>query len=165
MRNVAFIDGQNVHMSTKSCDVPWEIDLQAFRIYLLEKYHVDEAHYFIGYFQSHYAYVYEKIVKAGFKLHFREHNSAMVGIKKGNVDSDVIFQVMKMLCIKTDFEKVVLVSGDGDYKILVDFLIEQNKFAMILFPNRKFASSLYKKLSRKYFAYLEESAIRKKIGG
>jgi hypothetical protein len=27
---------------------------------------------------------------------------------------------------------VVLISGDGDYKMLVDFLIEQNKFEKIL---------------------------------
>jgi uncharacterized LabA/DUF88 family protein len=26
------------------------------------------------------------------------------------------------------FDKIVLVSGDGDYKMLVDFLIEENTF-------------------------------------
>jgi|GEM_PF-741226 len=55
------------------------------------------------------------------------------------------------------FNQIILVSGDGDYKMLVDFLIEEKKFKKILFPNRKFASSLYKSLGRKYFAYLEES--------
>ena len=48
---------------------------------------------------------------------------------------------MRVLYKKELFDKVVLVSGDGDYKMLVDFLIEENKFKKILFPNEKFASS------------------------
>lgn len=55
---------------------------------------------------------------------------------------------------KEDFKKIVLVSGDGDYKLLVDFLIEEDKFEKILFPNKEFASSLYKKITRKFFDYL-----------
>ena len=101
--------------------------------------------------------LYEKIQKAGFILVFKEHSSVMLGKKKGNVDSDIVFQVMKKLIRKEKFDQIILVSGDGDYKMLVDFLIEEKKFKKILFPNRKFASSLYKSLGRKYFAYLEES--------
>ncbi len=55
---------------------------------------------------------------------------------------------------KEPFDKIVLVSGDGDYKMLVDFLIEENRFKKILFPNKQFASSLYKKITRVYFDYL-----------
>lgn len=58
--------------------------------------------------------------------------------------------------------KIFLVSGDGDYKMLVDFLIEEKKFGKILFPDRQFASSLYKKLGSEYFDYLE--SVREKIG-
>ncbi len=47
--------------------------------------------------------------------------------------------------------------------MLVDFLIEEDKFEKILFPNKKYASSLYKKLGRKYFAHLEDTDIKKKI--
>ncbi|MFW5887910.1 MAG: NYN domain-containing protein, partial [Bacteriovoracia bacterium] len=80
-----------------------------------------------------------------------------------NVDSDIIFNIMKKIYRKNDFNKIILVSGDGDYKMLVDFLIEENKFEKILFPNKKYASSLYKKLGRKYFAHLEDKDIKKKI--
>jgi len=38
--------------------------------------------------------------------------------------------------------------------MLVDFLIEENRFKKILFPNKQFASSLYKKITRVYFDYL-----------
>jgi uncharacterized LabA/DUF88 family protein len=61
------------------------------------------------------------------------------------------------------FDKIVLVSGDGDYKMLVDFLIEEKRFVKVLFPNKKFASSLYKKLGSEYFDYLDSQNIKKKI--
>ena len=94
------------------------------------------------------------IQKANFILTFRQHNSVMIGKKKGNVDSDIIFQVMKRMYKKEPFDKIVLISGDGDYKMLVDFLIEEERFEKILFPNKKFASSLYRKLKPPYFDYL-----------
>jgi len=70
---------------------------------------------------------------------------------------------MKKLYKKETFSKIVLVSGDGDYKLLVDFLIEENKLKKILFPNKKFASSLYKKLGGEYFDYLDSKDVKDKI--
>ncbi|MDP2665637.1 MAG: NYN domain-containing protein [bacterium] len=163
LQNLAFIDGQNLHMGTAKREVdPWKIDLARFRVYLERKYNVSEAYYFLGYVQETNQELYEEIQKAGFVLIFREHNPAMIGKKKGNVDSDIIFHIMKKMYKKEDFAKIFLVSGDGDYKLLVDFLIEENKFRKILFPNKKFASSLYKKLGSQYFDYLEN--VRRKIG-
>lgn len=87
----------------------------------------------------------------------------MLGKKKGNVDSDIIFHVMRRLLKNPDFDKIIIVSGDGDYKMLVDFLLEENKFGKILFPNKKFASSLYKSIGSEYFDYLESKDIQSKI--
>jgi len=70
---------------------------------------------------------------------------------------------MKRLYLKEAFGKVVLVSGDGDYKMLVDFLIEQGRFEKILFPNRRYRSSLYKEISLKYFACLDDIDTKRKI--
>lgn len=71
---------------------------------------------------------------------------------------------MKKLYRHDDFGKIILVSGDGDYEQLVDFLIEENRFKKILFPDRNFASSLYKKLGSEFFDYLDSKDIRNKIG-
>lgn len=49
----------------------WDIDLAKFRIYLKEKYMVSEAYYFLG-----------------------------TGKKKGNVDTDIVFEIMKNLISK-----------------------------------------------------------------
>ena len=75
--------------------------------------------------------------------------------KKGNIDSDLIFNVMKLLVDNPDeFDKIMLISWDGDYKILVDYLIKKERLLKILFPNKKFASSLYKSLETRFFDYL-----------
>ncbi len=163
--NIAYIDGQNLHMGTTKSAPKWRIDLTRFRTYLKEKYHVDRAYYYLGYVQQgvNFDSIYEEIQEAGFILVFRQHNSAMIGKKKGNVDSDIIFSAMKRLVTGDDFAKVVLVSGDGDYKMLVDFLIQQKRFAKILFPNKKYSSSLYKSISSTYFAHLDDKDVKKKI--
>jgi uncharacterized LabA/DUF88 family protein len=142
---------------------PWEIDLARFRIYLENKYNVKKAYYFLGYVQEINIDLYEKIKGAGFVLIFREHNPRMIGKKKGNVDSDIIFNIMKKIYKHEDFKAIVLVSGDGDYILLVNFLIEENKFEKILFPDRSKRSSLYKSLSNKFFAYLDDTDIKNKI--
>ncbi len=161
--NLAFIDGQNLHMGTTLSDNPWKINLGKFKIYLEKKYGVKEAYYFLGYVQEINQEIYSEIQKAGFILVFKQHNPAMLGKKKGNVDTDIVFEIMKKIYKRKDFDKIVLVSGDGDYKLLVDFLIEEDKFKKILFPNRQYRSSLYKKLSNNYFAYLDDKDIKEKI--
>ncbi|MFA6251130.1 MAG: NYN domain-containing protein [Candidatus Paceibacterota bacterium] len=161
--NIAFIDGQNLHLGTTLSDKPWKIELFKFKIYLEKKYNAKEAYYFLGYVQEVNQEIYSEIQKAGFILVFKQHNPAMLGKKKGNVDTDIVFEIMKKIYRKNDFDKIILISGDGDYKSLVDFLIEENKFKKILFPNRKYRSSLYKKLSNNYFAYLDDRDIKDKI--
>ena len=159
--NLAFIDGQNLYMGTRSEQPAWVVDLVGFRVYLSQKYKIQRAYYFLGFVNEKYQDLYDSVQEAGFILKFREHNSAMLGKKKGNVDSDIIFNIMKKLYKKELFNKIVLVTGDGDYKMLVDFLIEEDKFEKILFPNKQFASSLYKELPNKYYDYLNN--IKSKI--
>jgi len=163
--NIAYVDGQNLYMGTTKRDPVWELDLAKLRVYLKEKYAVTKAYYYLGYVQdgANYEKLYEEIQSAGFILVFREHNSAMKGTKKGNVDADIIFSIMKRVYYKETFNKVVLVSGDGDYKMLVDFLIIENKFEKVLFPKQRFASSLYKPLTRKYFTDMSNPAIIAKL--
>lgn len=159
--NIALIDGQNLYLGTTEAEKKWTVDLMKFRIYLKKKYQVEKAYYFLGYVNNNFQNLYDKIQEAGFILKFREHNTVMLGKKKGNVDTDIVFDIMKKLYKKDNFDKIILVSGDGDYKKLVDFLIEENRFKKILFPNKKFASSLYKNITRVYFDYLEN--LRNKI--
>lgn len=162
-KNFAFIDGQNLYLGTTTADEPWEVDLARFREYLRQKYHVKYAFYHLGFVDEQNQDLYEEIQRAGFILVFKQHNSAMLSLKKGNVDSEIIFAVMKRLYKQEIFDKIVLVSGDGDYKILVDFLIEEGRFAKILFPNQSRASSLYRSIDLGYRSDLASEGLKNKI--
>jgi uncharacterized LabA/DUF88 family protein len=160
MKNITFIDGQNLYLGTAEDN--WKIDNKRFRVYLKDKFKVAQAYYFLGCYYEQQKKLYENLRDAGFILVFREHNGESTGKKKGNVDTDIVFEMMKSF-IEDDFDKIFLVSGDGDYKKTVDYLIEKNKFGKILFPNRKKVSSLYRKLTTKYCDYLGYREIRRKI--
>ncbi|MEK7182221.1 MAG: NYN domain-containing protein [Patescibacteria group bacterium] len=182
--NIAFIDGQNLYFGTTKCYIcaeklgisikdikfsdctcgkAWKINLKKFRIYLKKKYDVEKAYYFLGCVNEEFQDLYDKIQEAGFILKFREHTTIMLGKKKGNVDSDIIFDVMKRIYKNEEFNKIIIISGDGDYKKLIDFLVEENRFKKILFPNKKFASSLYNNLGSEFFDWLENENIKNKI--
>lgn len=125
MSNIAFIDGQNLYVGTSKSSPIWHIELTRFRTYLKEKYSIEHAYFYLRYVETGDAYdrLYENIQKAGYILEFSEHISSMLGKKKGNVDSDIIFNAMKRLYLKELFAKIVLVSGDGDYKMFVEHLL------------------------------------------
>lgn len=161
MSNIAFVDGQNLHLGTKSSG--WTVDHAKLRIYLSEKYQVSEAYYFLGFISQDEQDLYERLQKAGFILSFREHSPALKGNKKGNVDCDIVFAIMKKLVDNEPFDKAFIVSGDGDYKRVVDFLVKKNRFAKMLFPNEAFSSSLYDSLGSEFFDYLDSPDVKKKI--
>ena len=151
--NLGFVDGQNLYLGTRQDN--WIVNLSKFKVYLKDKYSVSEAYYFLGYLQEENEELYKDIQKAGFIVLFKEHTQYAVTKKKGNVDTDIVFEIMKNLLDNKNFDKIILVSGDGDYKKLVEYLIAKNRFKKILFPNKKFASSLYKKLGSEFYDYLE----------
>jgi uncharacterized LabA/DUF88 family protein len=161
--NYAFIDGQNLRYSTAKGDNPWTINLKRFRIYLERKYHVSKAYYFIGYHTSQYEEMYRRIQEAGYILVFRKHSGGMISQKKGNVDTDIVFAIMRTVAEREPMGKVVLVSGDGDYYKMVQYLIGKDKFARLLAPNEKYMSSLYKTFEPKYYAFLNRPDVKNKI--
>lgn len=161
--NLAFIDGQNLYTGITQIENPWKINLKKFRLFLKERYKIEIAYYFIGFFYDENISLYKEIEDAGFMLIFKDHNLSMVGKKKGNIDSDLVFFIMKKLYKKEIPNKIILVSGDGDYKPLVDFLIEENKLKLVIFPNRKFASSLYSNIGARFFEFLDDESIKRNV--
>jgi uncharacterized LabA/DUF88 family protein len=161
--NLAFIDAQNLHLGTLRSNEPWKVDFYKFRTYLREKYNVGEAYFFLGAVDESNEDMYNAIQKAGFILQFREHNQSMKGKKKGNVDTDIVFSIMRKLYKKEVPDKIVLVSGDGDYFRLVKFLLDENRLKKILFPNEKRRSSLYRTIPNRYKAGLDRNDVKVKI--
>ena len=71
--------------------------------------------------------------------------------------------IMKELIENNAFERIVLVSGDGDYWRMVDYLIKKEKFEKLLAPSQKGMSSLYRRISDNYRSFLDQIEIRNKI--
>lgn len=163
MDNQAFIDGQNLILGTTMSRNPWRIDLCRFREYLRSKYGVTKAYYFIGYMDENLQDLYNAIQEAGYILVFRAHGGGAVSRKKGNVDTDVVFTMMRNFHEGADINKFFLVSGDGDYYRTVKYLLAKGKLGKVLFPAHHKASSLYRQIGGTYFDYLDYPDIKKKI--
>lgn len=162
MANVAYIDGQNLTMATRKAKDPWAVDLYKFRKYLQNKYKVERAYYFVGAYQDTKSWLYTLLQEAGYIVIFRIHGDELKSNKKGNVDVDIVFYAMRDLLEKSnEYNRAVFVSGDGDYIRVVEYLLENNKLEKVLHPSKKFASSLYKRLSREYYAFLDTQDMRK----
>ena len=172
IENYCFIDGQNLYFGLKK--IPWKLDYKRFRVFLKDKYKVVKVYYYFGFIDESYQDLYENLQEAGFIIKFRNHNRKMISNKKGNVDTEIIFEVMKLIMNleqkekeqKEKSSKIVLVSGDGDYFKLVDFLIQKQRFEELIYPNIKHLSSLYKKIDNKYKRSIEElkSKVKRKKG-
>ena len=159
-RNYAFIDGQNLHLWTST--EWWNVDLIKLRIYLKDKYRIEKAYYFLWYLKDENNWLYTRLQEAGFIVVFKKQMIEMKSHKKWNIDSDMIFNIMEKLVEEPEtFDKLLIISWDWDFKILIDYLIKKQRLLKILFPNKKFASSLYKWLENIYFDYLKN--IKSKI--
>ena len=162
--NIAFIDWQNLHLWTQSDG--WRVDYKKLRIYLKDKFKVQEAYYFLWFLSLKEQDLYSSLQKAGFIVIFRKHTELLKWKKKWNVDVDIVFKIMKRIIEKDkkdqNFDKIVLVSGDWDYSKPVDYFIEKKIFKKILFPNKNH-SSLYNSIQHEYWLNLWVSGIKKKI--
>jgi uncharacterized LabA/DUF88 family protein len=58
---------------------------------------------------------------------------------KGNVDADLVLYAMKEM---PNYEKAIIVSGDGDFHGLIEYLAQQGRLANVLTPNWQYSSLL-----------------------
>src|SRR3989338_7190515 len=62
---------------------------------------------------------------------FRKYLLDKYGITKGNCDAELVLQAMIEY---VSYDKVVIVTGDGDFYCLVKYLVEKNKLAAVIVP-------------------------------
>ena len=142
----AFIDSQNLNLGVK--DSGWKLDFAKFRKYLAEKYQVKIAFLFIGYIPK-YMSLYESLGKAGYKIIFKptiQGKKKRPDTTKGNVDAELVLHSMIEF---QNYDIAIIISGDGDFYCLVEYLDKKNKLAKIIVPNDKYSSLL-----RKYAKYI-----------
>lgn len=163
----AFIDSQNLNLGVQNDVVDrhgkrhagWKLDFKRFFVFLKDKYRVDDAFLFVGYKPGNenlYSYLqmcgYKVIIKPT-TVFIDEDGEQRV---KGNVDTDlVLYSAAKLY---DEYDRAIVVSGDGDFLCLYDYLIEKEKLDKILVPNKL----RYSNLLTKYSKHLDFISVHKK---
>jgi uncharacterized LabA/DUF88 family protein len=138
--NYAFIDSQNLNLSIR--DQGWVLDFGKFKQFLRDKYRVTHAFLFIGYIYENQD-LYISLQKDGYILIFKPTLRLPDGRVKGNVDAELVLHAM----IEYDnYDKALIVTGDGDFYCLVDYLVKKDKLLKLMVPNRNKFSSLFRKM-------------------
>jgi uncharacterized LabA/DUF88 family protein len=137
----------------------WKIDWIKFRKFLADKYGVDRAYMFIGYVPE-FEDMYEKLHDAGYAIVLKptydmtkprieddpkkeeEKSTEPTEEKekkpvKGNIDAELVLHAMIEY---PNYDKAVIVSGDGDFYSLVEYLEKNGKLAKILTPSWKYSN-------------------------
>lgn len=148
--NYAFIDSQNLNLGVQK--IGWKMDWRKFRLWLAEKYDVTHAYMFIGYMaenESLYELMHEHgylivlkptlEIKAKIEEEATPNGEDQKPVVKGNIDADLVLYAMKEY---RNYDKAVLVSGDGDFFGLVEFLAGQDKLLKLLTPNQRYSTLL-----------------------
>jgi len=140
IKTYAFIDAQNLNLGVRSQG--WKLDWRKFRQYLRNKYSVREAYLFIGYKPGNEA-LYTDLQKMGYLIILKPTMELPNGSVKGNVDAELVLHTMIQY---ENYGKAIIVTGDGDFFCLVEYLVQNNKLLRILTPN-KYYSKLFKPFS------------------
>ena len=138
--NYAFIDSQNLNLSIR--EQGWVLDFAKFRIYLKDKYGIAKAFIFIGYVPQNQD-LYTNLQKDGYILIFKPTLNLPSGGVKGNVDAELVLHTMIEY---QNYDKALVVTGDGDFYCLVDYLAKNDKLLKLMIPNMNKFSSLYRKM-------------------
>jgi uncharacterized LabA/DUF88 family protein len=154
--NYAFIDGQNLNRGIKS--LGWKLDYSRFRKYLVEKYSVNIAYYFIGYVPGNQP-LYSELQKAGYVLVFKPTIPDDDGNVKGNIDADLVLQAMIDF---SKYDKAIIVTSDGDFYSLVKHLYKSGKLRFVMSPYVKTCSTLLKKEAKERIVFMNN--LQDKLG-
>jgi uncharacterized LabA/DUF88 family protein len=140
------------------------MDWRRFRQLLREKYHVDKAYMFIGYMaenESMYEYMHSLgflvVLKPTLEINNHHQNqdpndpNKEKTLIKGNVDTEVVLTAMKEI---NNYSKAIIVSGDGDFYSLAEYLEQRGKLLHIMTPSWQY-STLLKKFE-KYIINLDD---------
>ncbi len=149
----AFIDSQNLNLGSQK--MGWKVDWRKFRHFLEDQYGVTKAYMFIGYMSENealYEYMHElgylvvlkpTIDVAGLEANRQNiaevHEDRDKPTVKGNVDAELVLYAMKE---QPNYDKAIIVSGDGDFYSLIEYLDQVGKLERVMAPNWQYSSLL-----------------------
>lgn len=160
-QNYAFIDSQNLNLGIRSQG--WKLDFARFRTYLRDKYSIQKAFLFIGYVKGNEG-LYQYLQESGYICVFKPTLELANGEVKGNVDAELVLHTMANIDV---FEKALIVTGDGDFHCLIEYLLKHDKLLVLMAPNQKHYSGLFKRKDfRQYIRFVtdQRNKLEKKKG-
>lgn len=137
----AFIDSQNLNLAVQ--EQGWKLDFKRFRKYLEDKYGVSKAFLFIGYVATQQS-LYTALQEYGYVVVFKPTLTLAEGRVKGNVDAELVLHAMIEF---PNYDHAVIVTGDGDFHCLVEYLKKQAKLHRLLIPNKQKYSALLRRFA------------------
>lgn len=146
-QNFAFIDSQNLNLAIK--EQGWNLDFKKFRIFLKDKFRVSQAFIFIGHVSGNER-LYTSLQKYGYIVIHKPTLKQKNGEIKGNCDAELVLHAMIEY---ENYDKAIIVSGDGDFHCLAEYLEEQGKLERLVIPNKNKYSSLLRKFASKNKLY------------
>jgi uncharacterized LabA/DUF88 family protein len=134
---VIYIDGNNLYRSAK--EIGFEIDYKKFRGWLRQKYNPTNVYLFIGLVPERVKF-YEYLQTSGYILVFKQ--TVSVGEKiKGNCDAELVLKTISDFYEKR-FDSSILITGDGDFGCLVEFLKDKKSITEVIAPDKNKCSIL-----------------------
>jgi len=164
----AFIDSQNLNLGTSKDIIKngkliykgWKLDFRKFRHYLTDKFKAEKAFLFIGFIKKNRK-LYRFLKSCGYEMVFKPTVNDEQGKPKGNVDAEIVLH--SAVIQYPFFDKAVIVSGDGDFYCLHQYLEEKKKLFKIIIPNKHSESSLLDQFQiYKVFLYREKGELELK---
>ncbi len=134
-----YIDGNNLYRAAK--EFGFDLDYKRFAIWLRQKYRADPIYLFVGYIPKRVKF-YEFLDECGYTLIFKTVISVL-GTIKGNCDAELVLKVVSDFYTKS-YDRCII-SGDGDFACLVEFLSENFALGGIIAPNKYKCSFLLRK--------------------
>ncbi|MFH0854814.1 MAG: NYN domain-containing protein [bacterium] len=135
-KNYAFVDSQNLNLGVRR--LGWHLDFKRFRKYLSDKYKIEKAFIFIGYIPNNQN-LYTALQDFGYILIFKPTLKRPDKSIKGNCDAELVLHTMIEY---NNYQKALIITGDGDFYCLVDYLNKQEKLLKLLVPNVRNYSKL-----------------------
>ena len=148
----AFIDSQNLNLGVRAQG--WKLDFKEFKVYLTDKLGVSKCYLFIGMVPGNEK-LYRILQEYGYTLIFKptlEIRDGSEAVVKGNVDAELVLHPMIQF---KNYDKAVIITGDGYFHCLLEYLENQGKLGSLIIPNPHKYSSLLRRF-RSYSLFIDK---------
>ena len=138
-KNFAFIDATNIIYGAS--DSGWRMDFKKLYRYLKDRFNVSRILYFAGRDKDNLKQLkfYKKLESFGYELYLVPVKVFRDGRKKADVDSRMTFE---MMLHKDQYRKTIVMTGDGDFFWILEYLIKIGKIVKLIAHQKSTAKEL-----------------------